>query len=377
MPERPRILILTVDAGFGHRSAANALTSAFAELLGEDCVVEVDNPFDAPTTPGWLRNTQTDYDRIARKMPEIYRIGFDLSDLGVARRVMENAMSVLLRQSVLDSLNRAAPDVVVSTFPLYLPALATLAKSGELRAPVLTVLTDLVRMHQTWFNAVSDITVVPNEIVRDLALSSGLEPTKVEILGIPVHPELSRPEPDREGALAALGLEPGRRTILAVGSKRVGKLPGVIEALNGSGLPIQLIVAAGGDDAVYERLKATSWKIPASVHNFVRKLPSMMKLADVVVAKAGGLIVNEALAVGLPLMLIDILPGQEVGNAEYVVERGAGVIVKDSSSCVETLAGWLAEEGRSLAEVSAAAKRIGRPTAALDIARRVLELAKA
>ncbi len=375
MPAQPRILILTVDAGFGHRSAANALAAAFESLYGDSCAIVVANPFDSPTTPRWLRNTQSDYDKIARKMPEVYRLGFDLSDRAVARRAMENAMSAFLLQSVRDTVAEARPDAIVSTFPLYLPALATLVKTEKLRIPVVTVLTDLVRMHQTWFNPVSDVTIVPNDIVRDLALSSGLDPAGVEVVGIPVHPELSRGVRDRAGLRTELGLDPALTTILAVGSKRVGKLLDVLDVINHSGFPVQLLVVAGGDDAVYGKLMDIEWHVPARVHNFVRNLPTMMKAADLVVAKAGGLIVNEALAVGLPLMLIDILPGQEVGNAEYVVANGAGVVVKDPLSCLEQLRHWFDNGGERLAAMSVNASRLGRPDAAVRIAARVHELA--
>jgi hypothetical protein len=38
------ILVLIADAGFGHRSAANAITAALQEMHGQECVMDVINP---------------------------------------------------------------------------------------------------------------------------------------------------------------------------------------------------------------------------------------------------------------------------------------------------------------------------------------------
>jgi UDP-N-acetylglucosamine:LPS N-acetylglucosamine transferase len=83
------------------------------------------------------------------------------------------------------------------------------------------------------------------------------------------------------------------------------------------------------------------------------------------------LIVSEALACGLPLLLIDVLPGQEAGNAGYVIEGGAGELAPDPVSALKTLYHWLDREGTLLAERARNARRLGRPRAAYEIAERV------
>ena len=70
MPEPKRVLILTADAGFGHRSAANAIAEALQDTHGNDCTYEIVNVLDDERTPRVLRDIQSDYDRIARDMPD-------------------------------------------------------------------------------------------------------------------------------------------------------------------------------------------------------------------------------------------------------------------------------------------------------------------
>ena len=199
---------------------------------------------------------------------------------------------------------------------------------------------------------------------------------QIEVIGIPVHPGLSQETRDKAAIRAELGWEPNLATILIVGSKRSSLYVEVAHVLNHSGLPVQLIVATGGDEERYEELQKTEWHRPAHVYNFVKNMPTMMRAADAIVCKAGGLTVTESLACGLPLMLTDVIPGQETGNAEYVVNGGAGEMIEAPLQALETVCHWLLNDGALLKERSANATKLGRPRAAYDIVERAWALAQ-
>jgi 1,2-diacylglycerol 3-beta-galactosyltransferase len=97
-------------------------------------------------------------------------------------------------------------------------------------------------------------------------------------------------------------------------------------------------------------------------------MPDMMLAADAIISKAGGLVVTESLACGLPIMLIDAIPGQEEGNRDFVVEHGAGVYVEKPMQVLEALSHWMRDDGHGLQEAAANARLIGRPNAAMEAA---------
>ena len=138
---------------------------------------------------------------------------------------------------------------------------------------------------------------------------------------------------------------------------------------------LQAIVVAGGDDTVYAELQQTDWHLPVAVYNLVDNMPTLMHAADFIVCKAGGLIVTEAMACGLPMMLIDVIEGQETGNAEFVVENGAGEVARMPLDMLETLYHWLSDSGKLLQIRADNARRVGRPQAADEIAELVWTLA--
>jgi 1,2-diacylglycerol 3-beta-galactosyltransferase len=363
-----RVAILTADAGFGHRSAANAVAAALQETYGDGCAVEIVNPMDDKRVPAVLRNSQADYDRIVRETPELYRIGYEATDAAVPSRVMESALTVMLFEVMRDLVREHRPDAIVTTYPLYQAPLQAVYALSRRHVPTLTVVTDLVTVHRLWFHEVADLCLVPTEQVRALAQEHGMSPEKVQITGIPVNPKIARHPGDRDALRAELGWRTDLATVLVVGGTRVSHLGDMLRPLNHAGLPLQLAILAGRDETTYRQLEETEWHAVAHLYGMVPNMPAMMHAADCVMCKAGGLIVTEALACGLPLLLIDVLPGQEAGNADYVVQGGAGELAQDPVAALEILYHWLEKDAVLLAERSENARRLGRPRAAHEIA---------
>jgi len=102
-----------------------------------------------------------------------------------------------------------------------------------------------------------------------------------------------------------------------------------------------------------------------------------LKACDALICKAGGLIVSEALASGVPMMLINVIPGQETGNAAYVIENGAGQHAADPIQALEITAHWLMNDGKLLKEQAARARSIGKADAAYKAAELVWQAATA
>ncbi len=376
MAETKRIVILMAEAGFGHRSAARAIAAALQELYGERCAVEILNPLNDERVPAFLRNAQTDYDKVVRQRPDLYQRGYEMSDAPVPTALMDGVLAVGLFDALHDVVQGHRPDAIVVVHPEYLAPLAAVFARDRRRVPVITVVTDLVTVHHLWFNKVSDLCLVATQEAQEVAVRDGLPAGQVKITGIPVSPQLSQDTRTPAVIRDELGWRRDHTAVLVAGSKRMEHLPDVLHILNHSGLPVQLAVVAGGDDELYRRLQNTEWHRVAHVYNFVDYMPALLRAADCVLSKAGGLIVSEALACGRPVLLTDVIEGQETGNARYVLAGGAGELAGDAAQALEILCHWLDQGGRLLRERSENARRLGRPRAAYDIAESAWELAQ-
>ncbi len=363
-----RVLLLMAEAGFGHRSAAQALAAALEQLYGEQCVLEIFNPLDDERTIGLMRNTQTSYDQFVKQRPDLYRASFEFSDQTVPSAVMDGAYMVTLFDTLRSKLRSFQPDVIVSVYQAYAAPLGAIFALERRHIPLIIVVTDLVTIHRQWYNKLADVIVVPTQEAYDLGIKYRMAPEKLRLVGIPVSPLFAAPAQDKSTLRTALGWRPDMTTALVAGSERVPNLMETLRALNHSGLPLQLAIVAGGSTALYEQLQATTWHTTVHVYNFVDNMADMLRACDFVICKAGGLITSEALAAGLPLVLIYVIEGQETGNATYVVENGAGEQPADPLATLETIFHWLDQDGVLLADRTAQARRIGKPRAALDIA---------
>lgn len=369
-----RILILTAEMGLGHLSAAKAISTALQQRYHDKVSVEIANPMDDERTPLVLRQSQVIYDRAVREQPDLYRVGYEISDNQVAGVVLDSAMTLMLLDVLNETIKQRKPDIVVVTRENYLAplngliALNQLFNSAKQRIPVVTVVTDLTTVHRSWFNTVSDLCFVPTQKAFDLAVINGLNPKKVKITGVPVNPIFAQETRSKEQIRAELGWQTDPSTLLIVGGKRVRGVSNLVRMLNHSRLPLQLIVVAGGDDQLYEELQQTEWHLPATIYNFVDNMPDLLQAADMIACKAGGLIVSEALACALPILLIDVIQGQETGNADHVVDGGAGSLAQEPLDALETLFHWLQHDHNLLRERARHARKLGHPKAAYEIA---------
>jgi 1,2-diacylglycerol 3-beta-galactosyltransferase len=262
--------------------------------------------------------------------------------------------------------------VIVTTHPSFTKVAIRARRQINNSAPVYVAVTDLSNVHALWFNKEADITFVPTGNVYKLALDNGLEKTKVRLSGLPVHPAIARETRDKAAIRRALGWDETMITALIVGSTRSREISSIAQLLDRSGLDLQIGVVAGGNTEVEQELRAMRWKSPTHIFGFVNNMPELMHATDFIVCKAGGLIVTEALACGVPMILHDALPGQEMGNARYIADNGAGAWAPGPIGVLTTAYAWLAKDRAELNRCSAMARKIGKPRAAYDIAGAIL-----
>lgn len=376
MAMKKKVLILTADAGFGHRSVANAVSAAIDEKYSAELIYEVVNPLDDKRTPTFLHDSQSDYTKWVRNVPELYKLGYEASDSLLPNALLENSLALLLGDVMRDIIRKSQPDVILCTYPLYQSAITVAGRSKRYRVPLYTVITDLSTVHRMWFHRKVDGLLVPNSLVADLATSYGVNPEKVTITGIPVHPDVVRESRSKNEIRAELGWVPDLPTVLAVGSKRVERLIDTLNIINHFGGPVQLIVVAGKDERLLQELEHFEWHIPAHVYDFVENMPTLMHASDLIICKAGGLIVTESLACGLPMILIDIIPGQETGNAEYVTALGAADLAETPVAVLEDLSHLILHDQALLHQRAENARRIGQPRSAYKVASILYEAVK-
>ena len=200
----------------------------------------------------------------------------------------------------------------------------------------------------------------------------------ISVTGIPIHPAFAQAK-DRASCRARHHLSADRPVILQLaGGHGVGPIEEIYRALLDVEVPAEIVVVTGRNAAALEHLKSITApsRHRANILGYTEEMDELMAAADLAVTKPGGLTTSEALARGLPLAIVDPVPGQEDRNSDYLLENGAAIKINH----VPTLAfkvTKLLRDGQWLAQLKSNAHRLGRPRAAFEIARQSLELLKA
>jgi 1,2-diacylglycerol 3-beta-galactosyltransferase len=395
------ILFLIADTGAGHRSAANAIHNAiklFSQqeqaqwlarasheegiLASEETVpalpptyrVEIVDVFEEYSRFP-LREAVKLYGPTIRYNPKLFGQVFHHSNREKTVLAVNSIATPLILNGLLRLFTTVQPDVVISVHPMInLMVIRALSELG-LNIPFITVVTDLVSVHFTWFAPGADAYIVPTEQARALYCKRGLDPSRVHMLGMPIDPKFTQPVDSKEDLRRKLGLRPDLPVVLLVGGgDGAGGLQSAVRAISQARLSVQLLVVTGRNKRLYANLQRSHARlhVPATILGFVQNMPELMHAADVIVTKAGPGTICEALACGLPIILSGYVPGQEEGNIDFVVGNGVGMLALDPATLIDSLRRLLKPGSEELRRFLENARRIRRPDASFDIARHIL-----
>lgn len=365
------LAILSVSAGAGHIRAAEALKTA-AEARGLTAV-HIDLMDHVPKI--FRKLYAESYLKIVDRHPALWGYLYHAADKQKPDATLTKlrlALERLNTRSFVKYLEALNPDQVICTHFLPAQILSRLIGKKRFSKPVWTVVTDF-DVHALWVHPhLSGYCAAAEEIAWRMR-DRGLGETPIAVTGIPIMPAFSQTL-DRAACAKEYGLDPKKTTFLMMsGGFGVGAIDQLAERLLGIDADFQLIALAGRNAELLARIQALATKYPGRLfaQPFTRTIERLMACADLAISKPGGLTTSECLAVGLPMLVISPIPGQEERNADYLLENGAGLKAHDAAGLVFRVRELMKAPER-IVTLRANAKRLGRPDAAQRVLHEVL-----
>ncbi len=336
-----KILIFYGSYGGGHLSAAKSIRDYIEKNYADsqvelvDCVEYVNKLFNKLTTKAYK-----DFSKNARW---IWKHLYYDSESGSLSRIC-NTINRLMAIKLNRLIQEFQPDLIISTHPFSSQMCAILKEKGKLNCKVATILTDYAP-HNQWLvkSEFIDYYFVAQQGMVDDLVSRGVNKDKIHVTGIPLSSRFLQSY-NKQKILEDYGLTSDKNTILFFAGGEFGfgkdktfnRLKAIIDNLPN----LQVVAVAGRNAKMKERfdelVKTTRTESNVKILSFTNQVPELMSVSDLVITKPGGLTTTESLASGLPLIIIDPLPGQEEENAEFIENSGAGIWVKDSDN-IETI----------------------------------------
>lgn len=326
--------LVYVDAGGGHRSAANSLVEAarrehrpwnmrltnLFEVLAElDFAkrltgVGVGDIYNGLLRRGWTRG----FSAMIPPMQSLIRLSHDSQVKLLARYWRANR-----------------PDLVISCIPHFNRALHDAIDRAIPGVPLVTILTDLADYPPHFWieDRQRQYFICGSDRAREQALGAGHPAERVfQTSGMILNPRFyDRAADEPPGDRAALGLDPARPAALMMfGGEGSSEMLTIARVLDASGMDVQLIAVCGRNARLEARMRAERLRIPMHVVGFSAEVARLMRMSDFFIGKPGPGSISEALEMGLPV-IVDCngrtIP-QERYNAQWVAEGGFGIAVR-------------------------------------------------
>ena len=365
-----RVLILSVSAGTGHVRSAQALEQVFREQPG---VGEVQHVDALRFTNKLFRDFYSKlYIQLVQKAPTI---------LGFVYRNSDEPWKTDRMRLMLDRLNtgplerfiaRYQPDITVCTHFMPAEIISYLISKGKLKARLSIVVTDF-DVHAMWLCRTFHRYFVALEESKVHLQALGLPGNNITVSGIPIDPVFAVEE-DRRELRTQAGFDLDRPMFLiSAGALGVSPAAGVLESLARLKHPAQAVVICGKNVDLQETLEKQAVAIEKEnphltlkVLGYTNEMHHWMKMSDLYIGKPGGLTTAEAMASGLPMVIVAPIPGQEERNSDHLLEKGIAIKCNEFTTLPYKIDGLFSEPDR-LAAMRKNALAFGHPHAAMTI----------
>ena len=362
-----KVLILTAGFGEGHNAAARNLRDAL-ELISDDVKVEVLDLFES-SYGAFNSVVKNAYLGVVQYAPKFWGGIYSLLDNS---SFLENRLTgfTRLKDALSDIVHETQPDCVVSTYPVYAHVIQELYRDySERPFRFITVVTDSITVNSTWYRAPSDLFCVSNQATAAVLQAAGVSNSKIKPLGFPVS-HLFMETPPVPVTAPRFGEPRKILYIINTGKKKAGK---VIDRL----LEIpdtHLTITVGRDAELKARLLDCTHKNSDRVQilGWTNQMPQLMLNSHLIVGKAGGAVVQESIAAACPMIINQVVPGQEEGNARLVTEYDLGAVAERNREVPELVEEAFAHKSRVWQQWRNNLQKISRPDASLRLAELVL-----
>ena len=368
-----KILIVSASIGNGHMQAASAICEELR--ANNSCSVTIVDflqagQFRYPTLNRLqielMNLMKSSYYGILKVAPNLYKGLYKITENQQTQKVIDfiNAANQKIMANLITDYR---PHGVICTHPFPLGAASALRYKKGRNFALSGVITDFA-VHPWWIAGGVDHYFVANEVMAKGLQEYGIHSSKITSSGIPVG---------RNFRPASRNIMKQAPNILVMGGGLgLGSMEATLRKLEELPKPATVTVVAGRNEKLQQRIRS----LAMTLHNKITVLPfsphiaSLMKEADLLITKPGGLTCSEALAVNLPMVLLSPLPGQEEENAKYLHQQGSALWVQEEKDIAIKVAAILSEKSNVLKEMQGKCMEVSPQYAGMKIAEKVNDL---
>lgn len=319
-----RVLIMSVSAGAGHVKAASALEKTFT---ADARVTDVINMDALQYTNKLFRDFYSKfYNSLVNSAPNFLGWWYKTSDEPWRTDKMRIMLDRLNTRPLVKLIRAFDPHIIVCTHFMPAGIISHLIATKKLQAKLSIVVTDF-NFHAMWLSRAFHRYFVALEETKAYLTTLGLPSERITVSGIPIDPKFQDPI-NRIKECNHLNLNPEKPIILlSAGASGIPSTEFMVERLFDLHSDTQIIVVCGRNELLTRKInELTKFKQNQfKVIGYTDKMHELMKISTIIVTKPGGMTSAEALACGIPMCIVNPIPGQEERNCDHLLEQGTAV----------------------------------------------------
>ena len=362
--QKCNFLIVTASIGSGHMKAAAAICEEIEKEYPQAKLQVVDF---MSAEISWLNEiVKRVYLQMLRFLPNLYEFLYRFTAQGKGF-TGQTLMSVVMEHNMKRLIKKYQPDVIICTHPFPVGATSYLREKEKTNFLFAAVLTDY-SLHSMWLYKNVDLYFVATEEMKNDLAQIGFPAERIHVVGIPIAAKFV-PAAAAPALYQKYNLRSDAPVILLMGGGLgLGAVSYTLEQLEKIAVKLQLVVIAGKNERLFAdaRQYAAKSHHDVQVFGFVDDVQDLMKIADFLISKPGALTISEAMAMGLPMILHEPIPGPETDNAAYIAGKGAAIWVKKPAELLAAIESVLADKER-LQDIRKAQEHCGSRQAAAKI----------
>ncbi len=344
-----RLLVMTSATGAGHDSHARATVAWCEKIYGPAVEVRIDHTLE--NSHLFYRGAVEFYNLIQRNGPWFHHIYYNIIEF---LELFNNGTVGFGKDYCVRLFEEFRPDAILSVHDCLNLGYFELAKQvlgSHVRcATYCTEFGGGYGFSRNWVNPRSDGFFARTQEAADVGLRRRVDPKNVYVAGHwalpPFYGDGLSPQ-EKEAALGKMGLDPRRFTLLlSTGGAGAQNHISFLKALLPLRDRLQVIVLCGRNDEARRQVEAWAERqgaFPLRALPFTDEMPTLLRIASAVVARAGATTAGEALLCGCPVIfngLGGIMP-QEIPTWRYFKARDVGNVIYRAGSITGILRRWL------------------------------------
>lgn len=328
----PKILILTGSYGNGHLKVSNTLREVF---LKQDLNEVVESDLYLDSHPLLTKASQYLFIKMFSYGKKFYGILY----YGGSRKKrlfkidFMNSFGMKKLKQIVDYVK---PDIIVNTFPMLV--VPEFRKKTGIPIPIVNVVTDYT-IHKNWIHNEIDKYYVASESVKQRIIENGIPSEKIKVTGIPIDSKFEEPY-NKQALFKKYKLNP-RDPVILISAGAYGVLRDLEEVVENLLLfnRYQIIIVCGKNEELKKSLTGNFLNEErVRIFGYTNKMDELMKMTTVMVTKPGGITLSESLALQVPTILYQEVPGQEQENALFFEKNGAAIRAKQPKDIIDNIA---------------------------------------